>query len=290
MRTFLLVAVLLSFVSCKYISTKPEVIEAQAFDDGDKICLVGDTGTGTDKQYLVAHAMEEENCTQIHILGDVIYQNGLKSKDDPQFFEKFKEPYKRLLWDTPIYIGLGNHDYHLNPKAWLDLAKIHENIEMPSDFYAYIHDDICLVTLDTNAYFIRQIKWLKKTASILKNCQYTIMMGHMPYISSGKHGNAPGMFKKFFKNTILKYADAYIAGHDHHLSDEGVHGGVHHFVSGAGAKLRGLKRKPDVWGESKLGFMTINVERNTDLKLRFEFITVDVNSGDRSLAHSGYLD
>lgn len=277
-------------VSCKYFGADPVVIEGEKLEDDYKICFIGDTGTGKKEQFLVADVLEKESCSQIRLLGDVIYEKGIDSVNDSELEEKFLKPYKNILENTPIYIVLGNHDYKKKPQAWIDVSKKIKNVHMPAQFYADIYEDICILSIDANAHFANQFLWMKKTRKkYFKKCKYVLTVGHTPYRSSGHHGNAPGYAKIFFKKMVLKHSTAYIAGHDHHLSDEGIYDEVHHFVSGAGGKLRPLEKKPKVWGVSKLGYMTVTVERKNDLKLKFDFITVDKDSGDKKIEHSGYI-
>jgi tartrate-resistant acid phosphatase type 5 len=289
MRVFVILASfsLLAFYSG---NTQPKIFEQAALDDGHKICVVGDTGMGNLAQELVADAMEANDCDQVHIMGDIIYDTGIRKLDDPRIQTHFLKPYESLLRNTPIYLALGNHDYLLGkPSLWIQIAKEHHNVEMPSQYYAHLYEDVCLITMDTNAFFFQQQDWFEAHASKWQACEYVITLAHHPIISSGKHGNAHKLRMKFFKKTVLPYADAHIAGHDHHLSDEGVYKNVHHFVSGAGAKLRGLKRKPKVWGASKLGFMMITVERDEGLRLKYDFITVEKQTGQMNNPQSGYL-
>lgn len=50
-------------------------------------------------------------------VGDSFYPNGVKSKDDPQWDEKWRKVYPATVRNVPWYSVYGNHDYHLDPGA-----------------------------------------------------------------------------------------------------------------------------------------------------------------------------
>jgi len=257
--------------------------------NGYKICLIGDTGTGNKEQIYVAKALEQENCDQVRVLGDVIYEDGIKSSKDEQLKQKFLAPYNNLLKNIPFYISLGNHDYRSNPASWLEVAKEHENIHFPSMYYSDVYEDICLYTLDTNSSFKEQIIWMGRQILINSTCKFNLSLGHHPFISSGMHKSASGSLKDFLEQTAIKHTHAYFAGHDHQLSDEGKSGKTHLFISGSGAKLRPLSKNAQVWGVSKLGYMTLVVQRSKkEVKLKFDFISVN-EKFKRKVEHSGFI-
>ena len=77
-----------------------------------QLVAVGDTGTGNEEQFEVAHGMaricKESGCDMVLLLGDNFYPNGVKSTEDPQFQSKFEEVYKEIK--KPFFAVLGNHD------------------------------------------------------------------------------------------------------------------------------------------------------------------------------------
>lgn len=277
------------FSSCNFGVIEPVIIESGNLEDGHKICIIGDSGMGNDGQRIVSSALQSENCNKIYLLGDAVYNDGIESASDPQLAEKFLKPYHELLKTTEFYILMGNHDYKTNPRAWIDIAKKYKNINFPEVVYANIFGDLCIIAFDTNDYFLQQINWIDKIKPRLNKCKLTISMGHHPYYSVGSHGDANFIIKKFLEKTALKVSDAYFAGHDHNLSDEGMYDRTHLFVSGAASKLRALKSKPRVWAKSKLGYIRLTIKRVTELKVSFSFITVDPKTTKKSIDHSGIL-
>ena len=78
-----------------------------------KFIITSDTGSGENKQYLVADSMLEltkrKPINSILLLGDNIYEDGVSSTDDPQFKTKFEDPYRKI--NKTFHMCLGNHDY-----------------------------------------------------------------------------------------------------------------------------------------------------------------------------------
>jgi hypothetical protein len=71
-------------------------------------------------------------------------------------------------------------------------------------------------------------------------------------------------------------ADAYFAGHDHHLEQLKPEGGLHFFISGGGgARLYDVKQAPRaVFVQSAHGFCVIEADQG---ELRVRFIGADMN-------------
>lgn len=170
-------------------------------------------------------------------------------------------------------MSLGNHDYKEEPSAWLDIAKENSTIKFPYFYYIDIYKDICFITLDTNAYFLSQILWLKEFYQKEgKNCRSSIFIGHHPLYSSGSHGNAYLGVKIFLNLILSNKAHYYIAGHDHNLEDYGMKDGIRFLISGAAGEIRPLKDKPRHWAVSKPGYLKLWFE---DQKVQTKFQIVN---------------
>ncbi len=264
----------LLFSSCNFFHQDPVVFSQTSLPVGSKLCFIGDTGSGKKQQMAVAKILSREGCADIHMLGDIIYKDGLSGIEDKNFTQKFVGPYKELLESTPLYISLGNHDYQGNTQVWYDIAKNYKNIIFPSPFYHQKLGDICITTLDTNAFFIKQLLWLDDISSEFAGCKFSIFTGHHPLISSGAHGDSPFIVREFIKRALSPNTKVYISGHEHHLSDEGQRDGVRYLISGAGGKLRPLRKKAKVWGESKAGYLVLTLQASSPIKFGYEFIGV----------------
>jgi tartrate-resistant acid phosphatase type 5 len=266
-----------------------QITNREPLPDGYKICVWGDSGVDTDDQYRVAKALYNEGCDEMRVVGDIIYEKGLKDENDPQFMSKFYKPYKSIITEQkiPFYMIMGNHDYYGNPKAWLELAKMHSFIKLPSFYSAELAGDICFINLDTNDNFPEQVTWLKDTVNPMfkDKCKLSMVFGHHPYLSSGSHGNAGGKLKKFYDGNIVGKYDVFMTGHDHQLSDEGKVKNTTLLISGAAGKLRKVG-EPIVWGVSKFGYLVVTIKRNNNsVTALYDFITLN-KDGNGESAHS----
>jgi len=270
---------LITFSSCNIIDSfkgaqapGPIVINENFMEQ--KTCIIGDTGTGSSDQLLVANAMAGENCQNVIHTGDIIYPSGIKNISSPLLESNFLKPFEKSLNLSRLFLSLGNHDYRGKPELWFDIARTKSNLYIPHYFYSVVFNDVCLVFIDTNLNYRKsQESWIKSQLNGLNgNCKQKIAIGHHPYISSGHHGKAPGMIHKFLKNHIVGNFDFYLAGHDHQLSVEKPIAGTEFIISGAGAKVRPVKKQKATYSLSDLGFITLTYKDNSTI---FEIKRVD---------------
>ncbi|RFA29884.1 hypothetical protein CAI21_08605 [Alkalilimnicola ehrlichii] len=203
-----------------------------------RFIAVGDTGTGGERQYRVADAMQqvclERGCDFALGLGDNIYEVGAGSPYDPQFEEKFELPYRNL--DFTFYMTLGNHDNSLltglglyNDQGQNQVAyhyradRSSEKWYMPYRYYSVEHEHALFMSLDSNplvtpgdnhpnrgpitGYKETQTRWFLSTVE-RSPATWRFAFAHYPYISNGRHGNAgrydliPGLgirYKRFLE-------------------------------------------------------------------------------------------
>jgi hypothetical protein len=273
--------------SCNYFHQEPIVFDRAELPVGSKLCFIGDTGTGGSQQLAVASVLEREGCLEIHLLGDIIYSSGLNSLEDQGFQKKFLTPYKNILKTTPFFLSLGNHDYKGDTSIWYTHAKNNKNIIFPAPFYHQVYGELCITTLDTNAFFIKQLLWLEKIYNTDNKCKLSIFTGHHPLVSSGVHGASSFVLRTFIQKTLQTHTKLYISGHDHQLSDEGEFEGTKLLISGAGGKLRPLKGKGVVWGKSEPGYLVVTIKSVAPYSLTYDFIGVSNNQ--RSILHSSQV-
>ena len=269
-----------------------QVVIHEKLFDGFKVCIVGDTGKHHEGQRLVADTLLAEGCDQVRHTGDIIYGEGLDSADDPAFKERFQDYYAQMYQNgIPFHMSQGNHDYKKFPESWLELAKRHEGIEFPSMYSMDIYGDICLLTIDTNAFPFKQVNWLKRLKSQYKaTCKMTLAFGHHPKYSSGKHGNATVLIRTFLNNMVSGKLDAYFAGHEHNQEDIGVIDGTHYFVTGAGAEYRFIKYKPKLWAQAKLGYQIVTVHYKDEQPfLNYAFYSIDEETKVKKIERTGSI-
>ena len=278
----------------------------EAASADDVICLAGDIGTGGSGEVQVALALQKAGCTQVRLLGDLVYPKGIRDASDENLPSHLLQPYGALLdAGVPVYLALGNHDYDGNPAAWLEVAKGNHGLHMPARFYAEQQaDGLCIITLDTNWYQkinlwpwrSTQTDWLRTTLERLKgSCTLSVGLGHHPLYASGDHGNARFDTGIFLQEEVTGKFDVYIAGHEHLLGDEGEVDGTRWLVSGAGAKNGGATH-PNARAEylsDQLGFLILRPVRE-DGRIRravYEFWEVPwTGDGPARLAHTGVIE
>lgn len=252
MRIYIFFVLMTAFSCSKGPGEPGKLIEIPSSDQA-KYCFFGDGGTGSDGQLMVAKLLAREKCDIYFYLGDLVYPSGIQSAQDPDLEKLFFAPYQELLQSAPLVIMMGNHDYKGDMDAWIEIASKHKNLVYPGHYFQIISNDICFLVLNTTDQKFIQADWL--SGIDVSACDQTLLLGHHPLKSSGKH------LKPYFPlNIFLEYAaskaDVFVSGHDHHLSYEGRVGEVHQFVSGAAGQLRALDASIPVWGKSQLGYLT----------------------------------
>lgn len=197
------------------------------------IILIGDSGSGSDGAYAVGQAVARvcavKQCDLVLGLGDNIYESGVSSAFDPQFEEKFEQPFAPV--DLPFYMVLGNHDnseffggdgagnsngdfqvdYHYRRASQPEEMRQTERWQMPARYYRFSKGEIDsqpfveFFGIDSNQvaggfpdsdenysynnYGLAQAQWLNE-AMAASNAKWKIAFAHHPYISNGSHGNA----------------------------------------------------------------------------------------------------
>ena len=219
----------------------------------------GDFGKRNEGQLRAAAAMRSVcaayGCDFAVLLGDNIYNAGVRSIDDELWQSTFEMPYRDL--DFPFYAALGNHDYG-GRLLGLDAGGIgnewdkglHEvaytqrsqRWKMPATHYTFAKGPVGFIALDTNAALWSntehgdQAAWLPSAVAQIADRPWKIVFGHHPYLSNGKHGNAGSYdapelggfnlpnplpiqngraFKRFMDDHVCGIGDVYLAGHDH---------------------------------------------------------------------------
>src|SRR6185369_12010649 len=227
-----------------------------------RFAVIGDTGSGSEKQQQVADLMVRYRTAFpfdfVLMMGDNLY-GGETPKD---FEKKFSNVYKPLL-DAKInfYATLGNHD--------LPLQIYYENFNMNGkEYYRFKKGNVAFYSLNSNYMDKKQVQWLEnelaKDTSDWKVCFFH----HPPYSSARKHGS-DGQLREIVEPIFLKYGvNLVLTGHDHVYEHIKPQRGIYYFVSGAGGQLR----TGDVKQSSEL------IEKSYDRDMHFMLFEVD---GDR---------
>lgn len=197
-----------------------------------RFAVIGDTGTGTDKQRQLADIMVQYRTAFpfdfVLMMGDNMY-GGETARD---FEKKFSDVYKPLLDNkVKFYATLGNHD--------LPIQINYEPFNMNGkEYYRLKKDNVAFYSLNSNYMDKKQVQWLEdelaKDTSDWKVCFFH----HPPYSSGGKHGSDKQL-REVVEPIFLKYGvNVVLAGHEHFYERLKPQKGIYYFISGAGGKLR----------------------------------------------------
>jgi len=271
MKAWLLALVLCS--SAGLYAGEPEV----------NLIAMGDWGRGNAEQKAVAEGMavyaaamqKEHPIDAVLLLGDNFYTKLPGDEKSEEWKTVFEDVYDAKRLSMPFYVALGNHDYEaMKSEAEMKYAKEHPDSrwKMPAKWYRVdLPKEKPLVTLlcvDTHPVNVNtelgpeQRQWLEGELKKERGA-WTIVYGHHPLYSDGRHGDYEPL-KKFFGELYAKYkVEFYLAGHDHDLEHLQIKDLPTSFiVSGAGggalydltepAKRRGFGRK-------QLGFVGLTL-------------------------------
>ena len=270
-----------------------------------RFIAMGDTGEGFADQNPNSLVIETVcanagGCDFVLLMGDNFYDVGVDSVTDPQWDDKFEDPYANL--DLPFYPTLGNHDgglFGTGAELWkgdiqVDYTNYSDKWTMPGRYYKHSWGNADFYALDTSSIFFNGLDFLFNSYEDLTTQQanflaaewagastglWRIAYGHHPYLSNGPHGNAgtyegvPGVpyvsggeIKDFLEANVCGEADLYIDGHDHSrqiLVD--TCDGTRLIVSGAGAKTSDIEGTNPVEYEDAdtPGFFFFEIDGNT---------------------------
>jgi len=289
MKKFILAFVAIIFVAANSVA----INNAQA---AVRFVVLGDAGEGNLAQYQVGVSMDNicnaKGCDFALYLGDNFYDNGVDSVNDAQFSTKFELPYNQL--DFPFYVVLGTHDYGGSSlefwKPWYQVSYTIVNPtskwQLPWMYYSKEKENVAFFMIDStsvfnNLNFNDQRNWLTQQL-VDSTAEWKIVLGHHPYISNGRHGNAGNYegcsfsfcsrfngkkLKEFMDTAICGKADYYFSGHDRNLQWLQPKCGTGFIVSGAGAKTTELVHRdnnPVYWeNDTTEGFMWVEIDGQT---------------------------
>lgn len=197
-----------------------------------RFAVIGDTGTGTDKQKELADLMVQYKQRYpyefVLMLGDNMYGG----EGPADFKTKFEDVYKRLLDDkVKFYASLGNHDE--------SNQRFYEYFNMNGEeYYVFKKGNVSFYALNSNYMDKRQIKWIEEQFASDTSDWKICFFHHPPYSSGGKHGSEEEL-RKVIEPIFIKYGvNAVFAGHEHFYERIKPQNGIYYFISGAGGKLR----------------------------------------------------
>lgn len=236
---------------------------------------VGDTGTGSDGQEIMAASMRSYALRNpvdfVLLLGDNFYDDGVDSITDHEFQTTFEEMYDPVVLNMPFYVVLGNHDYRGDIQAQLQYSEISDRWTMPGFYYRFAMEGdtegeilaeffaINTTPIEDRENTAIQLEWLEQALSA-STARWKIVWGHHTVYSNGSHGDSPAM-QAAVEPLLLNYGvDLYLCGHDHDMQLLQPVGGVHYAISGAGSSPRETRCEENtIYASSLLGFMSFRV-------------------------------
>jgi len=201
-------------------------------DGSVRFAVIGDTGSGSDKQREVGEMMAQYRGVFefefVLMMGDNLY-GGEAPKD---FEKKFSEPYKALLDNkVKFYATLGNHDQSLQ----INYANFNMN---GKEYYRFKKGNVAFYSLNSNYMDKKQVEWLESELSKDTSDWKVCFFHHPPYSSAKKHGSDPQL-REVVEPIFIKYGvNVVLTGHDHVYERIKPQKGIYYFVSGAGGQLR----------------------------------------------------
>ncbi|HEX8071802.1 MAG TPA: metallophosphoesterase [Pyrinomonadaceae bacterium] len=241
------------------VSTGAPLKVALPVKDGSvRFAVIGDTGTGTKKQYEVAETMRRYRQVFpfefVLMMGDNLY-NGESAAD---YKNKFENVYRPLLdQQIKFYATLGNHDE--------SNQRFYEYFNMNGqEYYRFKKGNVAFYSLNSNYMDKQQVEWLEGELAKDTSEWKIAYFHHPPYSSGGKHGSDTKL-REVVEPIFLKYGvNAVFAGHEHFYERLKPQKGIYYFISGAGGKLREgdvRERSPltDKAFDTDLSFMLLEV-------------------------------
>jgi predicted MPP superfamily phosphohydrolase len=197
-----------------------------------RFAVIGDTGSGSDKQRQVADTMVRwRNAFPfdfVLMMGDNLY-GGESARD---FQTKFSDVYKQLLdSNVKFYATLGNHD--------LPIQVNYQYFNMNGkEYYRFKKGNIAFYSLNSNYMDKKQVQWLQDELAKDTSDWKIAFFHHPPYSSAAAHGSDKQL-REVVEPIFIKYGmNVVLSGHDHVYERIKPQKGIYYFVSGAGGRLR----------------------------------------------------
>jgi Calcineurin-like phosphoesterase len=201
-------------------------------DGSVKFVLIGDTGTGTQKQQQLADLLLRSRqlfpYEFVLLVGDNLY-GGEKPAD---YKSKFEDVYRPIIdQKVKFYAALGNHDE--------PAQRFYEHFNMDGkEYYRFTKGNVAFYALNSNYMDKKQVDWLNSELAKDTSEWKIAFFHHPPYSSGGKHGSDKQL-REVVEPIFIKYGvNLVFAGHEHFYERIKPQKGIYYFISGAGGKLR----------------------------------------------------
>lgn len=214
------------------------VFGLESLSDKLRFAVIGDWGDGSDDQAALGKQMlsvyKKSSFDFVLASGDNIYPNGAAR----HFVKKFEEPFSGLLRnEVKFHTVFGNHDVEEGRQD----QRHYPLFNMDGRHYYNLRRGNGLVDifmLDSTDYDLAQAGWFDN-ALRTSTAKWKIVVMHHPLYSSGKKHGPNLKLRRKIEPLLSQYkVNVVFAGHDHIYERVKPQHNVHHFVTGAGGKLR----------------------------------------------------
>lgn len=242
---------------------------------------IGDYGTDTKPEALVAEKVKQYDPEFIITLGDNNYMTGCWSTIDKnigkyyhEYIGQYKGKYGEGSKENRFFPSIGNHDWYAKDK-WncmhknkLPYLEYFPALPGKKLYYDYVKGPVHFFVLDSDPHqkdgttqYSKQYEWFKKSIS-QSTSPFNIVYFHHASFSSSSHGDDPQMQWNFKELGV----DLVMSGHDH-AYERIVRDGLTYIVNGIGGPhhLTGIHKKTkgsQFFYSKKYGFMLLNVDEN----------------------------
>ena len=247
--------------------------------DVTRFAVIGDSGTGGDKQLAIAQQIVKEYQRQPFEFAIMLGDNLYGSERPSDYEKKFERPYKPLLdAGVKFYAALGNHD---DPNQ-----RFYKPFNMNGERYHTFKapkGNIRFFALDSNYIDDKQLAWLDKELAASGSDWKIAFFHHPPYSSGDRHGSNLEIRQKLEPLFLKHGVNVVFTGHEHFYERLKPQKGIHYIIAGSSAKLRrGDIVKSDLTAkgfDQGYTFMVVEIEGD---QMRFRTISdqgKEVDSG-----------
>lgn len=261
-------------------------IELPNAESSLKFAVMGDSGSGTIRQYQVAGQMviarREFPYGFVLMLGDNIY-----GRERPRdLYQKFERPYQPLLdAGVTFHAALGNHD---EPDVQIHYEPFNFGGQR---YYTFVKGDVEFFVLDSTFMSTDQLRWLEEELRA-SAAPWKIAYMHHPIYSSGKRHGSDVELRAFLEPLFVKYGVSVVfAGHEHFYERLKPQQGIAYFTVGSAGKLRaGNIRKGPLHAagfDTDLSFMLAEIVGDT---LHYQVISRTGKTVDRGTVERRHVN
>src|SRR3569623_801998 len=261
----------------------PPVFDVKPDRNGNvRVLAFGDFGDGSGRQRTMAEAMQRYHAkkpfTFAVTVGDNFYPTGMSGPEDPRWERDFARLYGPM--HIVFYPSLGNHDWYQtdSPAAEVVHSRDDRLWHMPATRYTFVAGPVQFFAIATNVVTRAELDWLDRELA-KRTAPWTVVYGHHPIYSDGRHGGDPAVHDKVFP--LLRHrVDLYLCGHEHDLQPLAPEDGVQFAVVGGG----GAQPRPVAPGPRSLsaagtnGFGVIDASKKS--------LTVTYVASDLQILHT----